>query len=266
MRLGLIGDTHGAVPALTAAVAACRAAGADLLVHCGDFLSTPFSPDPPGETIALLQREGVRCVVGNGERYLMDWGTPRWEETMALRRARGDQPPDYFLPLVPAGQAELSAGDLAWLRSLPEELVLDGARPGDVYVCHGMPGNPFNTVWPQSPIYDANVTEAMRRAALTRPAVAGADLILCGHAPGPYVAFAELPNDRRPLVVRASGWPRQDDGVPRTSVAILTPTPAGWEVLVRPVPFTPRDPTWTWDQPSRPAPPGQNHCLHPARD
>jgi hypothetical protein len=254
MRLGLIGDTHGSVPALAAAIAACHDAGADLIVHCGDFLSTPFSPDPPGETIAILQREDVHCVYGNGELYLMDWGTSRWEQTLAIRRARSDQSPDYFLPLVPAGQAELTDADLTWLRALPGDLVLDGARPRDVYVCHGMPGNPFNTLWPSSPIYDANVTEEMRRAALTRPALAAVDLILCGHAPGPYTYPTELPNGRRPLVVRASGWPRQDDGKQRTSVAILTARSAGWEVLIRPASFTPRDPTWRWDQPSRPAP------------
>ena len=249
MRLGLIGDTHGDVPSLEAVLAVCREARCDLVVHCGDFISTPFSPDPPGETIALLRHAGVRCVVGNGELYLRDWATPRWEATVAMRRARRDQPPDYFLPLVPAGQAELSADDLAWLRTVPEELVLDGARPRDVYVCHGMPGNPFNTIWPRSPIYDANVTDAMRSAALSRPELAEADLILCGHAPGPHVQDEELPNGRPLLVVRASGWPHQGRG--RTSVAILTSGPAGWDVYIKPVAYTPRDPTWTWDQPSR---------------
>jgi Calcineurin-like phosphoesterase superfamily domain len=250
-RIGLIGDTEGSVPALEAAIEACRAGGADLVVHCGDFLATPFSPDPPSETIAILRREGVRCVLGNGERYLADWETPRWERTLAARRARSDRSPDYFLPLVAAGQAELSAEDLAWLRAVPEELLLDCVRPGDVYVCHGMPGNPFNTLWPRSPIYDANISDEMRLAALARPELANVDVILCGHAPGPYLQTEELPNARQPLVVRASGWPDQGDGVRRTSVALITAGPAGWEVVIRPVRFTPRDPTWRWDQPSR---------------
>ena len=73
MRIGLIGDTHGWVPALEAAIAACRDASVDLLVHCGDFLSTPFSPDPPGETIALLRTEGVPCVHGNRWRTATGW-------------------------------------------------------------------------------------------------------------------------------------------------------------------------------------------------
>lgn len=255
MRLGLIGDTHGSVPALEATIAACRAHHAELILHCGDFLSTPFSPDPPGETIALLRREQVRCIHGNGERYLMDWGTPAWDATVALRRARSDQSPDYFLPLVAAGQAELTAADLAWLREVPGELVLDCARPGDVYMCHGMPGNPFNTLWASDPRYDANVTAEMCRKALALPSLAAADLILCGHAHTPYLQPTELPDGRQALVVRASGWLPQPGPPSRTSVALLTSGPSGWGVAFCPVAFTPRDPSWRWSEPSRPVRP-----------
>src|SRR5438552_17079952 len=129
MRLALIGDTHGDVPALEAVMAACRRAAPDLVVHCGDFLSTPFTPDPPEETVSFLRAEGIRAIIGNGEAYLRDWGTPRYEVAMAQRRERADSP-DYFLHLVPAGQAELRAEDLAWLRSLPDELMLNCTRPG----------------------------------------------------------------------------------------------------------------------------------------
>ncbi|MBV8719936.1 MAG: metallophosphoesterase [Chloroflexi bacterium] len=247
-RIGLIGDTEGSVPAIEATIAACRAAGVDMIVHAGDIIATPFSPDPPGETIEIVRREGLRCVLGNNDRYLADWGTSRWEATVATRRARPDRSPDYFLPFVEAGQAELPAGDLAWLRSQPEELVLDVTRPADVYVCHGMPGNPFNTIWPRSPSYDANVSDDMRLAALGRPELAQVDLILCGHALGPHTQLDVLPNGRQVLVVRASGWPDLRDGRRRTSVALLTAGAAGWRVQLEPVMYTPRDPHWRWDE------------------
>lgn len=259
MRIALIGDTHGYVPALEAVLRARRAASPDVVVHCGDFLSTPFSPDPPEETIALLRAEGVRCVCGNGEVYLRDWGTERWGAALALRRRRPD-PPDDFLPYVPAGQAELRPEDLAWLRSLPDELVLDGARPGDVYVCHAIPGDPFSGIWPAhlTSTWDSFVTPDMRDAALSRPGVAEADLILVGHAHAPLVQPTLLPNGRMVLAVRGAGV--RDD--PRTAYwvgyALLTHRgprlPLGyaeWEVTLAAVPFQPRDPTWTWDQPSR---------------
>jgi hypothetical protein len=259
MRIGLIGDTHGSVPALEAALAGCRGAGADVVVHCGDFLSTPFSPDPPGETIALLRREGVRVVLGNGEVYLRDWGTPRWERTLAQRRRRPDSP-DFFLPYVAAGQAELSADDLAWLRAAPEELTLAAARPGDVYVCHAMPGDPFSTPWDTDPRYTPAFTADELDGALSRPGVAGADLILCGHVPGPLAQRISLPNGRTALVIRGSHGVPGAGGSAWIDYHVLEPVGpvaagyAAWEISRRLAPYRPRDPTWTWDQPSRRGP------------
>ena len=96
MRICLIGDTHGFVPGLEAALETCKRHAPDLIVHCGDFLTSPFSPDPPGETIDLLRSENVQVIYGNNEVYFRDWGTPRWEATVAERRRRPDSP-DYFL-------------------------------------------------------------------------------------------------------------------------------------------------------------------------
>ena len=112
MRIGLIGATHGYVPALEASIAGCREAGVDGLVHCGDFLSAPFSPDPPSETIALPRANKVLAIPGNHEVYPRDWGTSGWDAAVAQRRQRPDSP-DQFLGLIPAGQAQLSAADLA---------------------------------------------------------------------------------------------------------------------------------------------------------
>jgi hypothetical protein len=229
-----------------------------VVVHAGDFLTAPFSPDPPSETIALLQAEQVRVILGNNEMYPRDWNTPRWAATVAQRRQRPDSP-DYFLSFVPAGQAEFAPADLAWLRSLPEDLVLDGARPGDVYVCHGMPGNSFTTIWDTDPRYTPAFTPEQLEAALTRPGVAGADLILCGHTHRPLILGTDLPNGRSALVIRGCGG--SDVGRPPhtwySGYVILThraPTAtsyAEWEITIGSVTYQPRDPTWTWDQPAR---------------
>ena len=206
MRIGLIGDTHGHVPALEAAIQGCKRDGADLIVHCGDFLSTPFSPDPPDETIALLRAEGIKAIYGNGEIYLMHWNTPDWESTLALRMRRPDPP--HFLHQVAAGQQALSAESLAWLRQLKGEMVLDCARRGDVYVCHAMPGDPFSSIWDTDAQYTPVIEPAEIAARLSRSEVANADLILCGHIPFPLVQRTALPNGRTALVVRGVGWMR----------------------------------------------------------
>ena len=92
-------DTHGFVPALEAVIRECRLCSPDLIVHCGDLLAAPFSPDPPGETIALARAEDIRVVYENNEPYLHDWAPPRCENTIAARRRRPDSP-DRWLPTL----------------------------------------------------------------------------------------------------------------------------------------------------------------------
>jgi hypothetical protein len=261
MRIGLLGDTHGYVTALEESIRGCREAAVDLVVHCGDFLNTPFSPDPPDEIVALLRAERVAAICGNGEIYLRDWGTDRWAATLALRLRRPDPLQPGFDDLVARAQAALSAESLAWIRELPDELTLDCARPGDVYVCHSMPGDPFSGIWDSSmrvgifhgpdPTYAVPFAEEEIDAALSR--AADADLILCGHVPQPLVQPTPLPGGRRALVVRGVGWTQGGpDGTGWTIDYVVLdhvgPAHLGylaWEVHRHIREFRPRDPAWT---------------------
>jgi predicted phosphodiesterase len=221
VRIGLISDCEGDVAALEAALAALRRHAPDVLVHAGDVLCCPFSPDPPGETIALLQAEGVRAVLGNHDRYLVDWGTPRWPHTLWMRLRRSD-PAGAWLDDVPAGQAQIQPADLEWLRALPEEFVLtDG-----VYVCHGMPGNPWSSIWPSHPHYDGNVSDLDRAASLRMLAESRIELVLCGHVPEPWEYRDRLPDGRALHVVRAG--PRS---AARVGYAVLTGQRGSWDVV-----------------------------------
>jgi predicted phosphodiesterase len=214
MRLGLIGDTHGNLGALEVSLHSCRQAGCDIILHCGDFLGAHDAQDNRDhENIELLQAPDVRVIPGNVERYVCDWGTARWDATLAQRRRRPDSP-EWFLPYIPTHQARQRPEDLQWLRSLPEELFIDVARQGDVYVCHGMPGHCFSSIWDTIPYYGAPPAGAAFSPAFTPDEVQGAlqrvrgvDLILCGHAPGPLVMTTALPGDRSALVIRSP-----DDG------------------------------------------------------
>jgi predicted phosphodiesterase len=233
MRIGLISDTEGNVAALEAAVAAMKRHAPDVLVFAGDVLECPFSPDPPAETIALLRAEDVRTVPGNHDRYLMDWGTPRWPHTLWMRLRRSD-PAGPWIDEVGAGQALITPADLAWLRGLPEEFLLTEG----VWVCHGMPGNPWNSIWPPGhPTYDANVSDADRDASLRMLANVGADLVLCGHVPDPWTYKDRLPDGRALRIVRAG--PRNSE---RVGYAMLTGSDGKWDV------------TWHHAQISRQAP------------
>jgi hypothetical protein len=207
----------------------------------------------------MLHAANVSVVVGNGEVYLRDWGTPRWEQTLAQRRQRPDSP-DHFLPCVAAGQAELSLDDLAWLRTVPEELLLSGGRPDDIYVCHGMPGNIFATLWDTGPGFTPDFKPEDIATALNWPGLSEADLILCGHVHQPLAQRTALPNGRMALVIRGTGInhypgdPPEDwwtDYILLTHVGSVSGGYAAWEMSRHPLPFQPRDPFWTWDESSR---------------
>ena len=231
MRIGLFSDCEGNAVALEAILTALRAYAPDVLVCAGDILCCPFSPDPPEETIALLEAHGVLAIPGNHDRYLMDWGTPRWPHTLWMRLRRAD-PLGAWIEQVPAAQARIRPRDLAWLRALPEERLLDEGR---VYVCHGMPGNPWNSIWPRHPTYDANVSDADRDAALSllvrtgANAPAGAvarrvEVALCGHAPQPREYRDRLPDGGGLRVVRGCHAAGQ------LGFAVLTRTGRAWAV------------------------------------
>jgi hypothetical protein len=219
-RIALISDCEGNVGALEAALRAIKQHAPDSIVVAGDILASPFSPDPPSETIALLRSESVQVIPGNTDRYLLDWGTPRWPHTLWMRLRRSDPAGGWFDEMA-AGQALIPPADLAWLRSLPEEfLVTEG-----VWACHGMPGNPWNSIWPRSPIYDANVSDADRDASLRMLANVDATLVLCGHIPSPREYRDQLLDGRELHVVRAG--PRDAESV---DYALLTRTSGAWQV------------------------------------
>src|SRR5260221_14751797 len=77
-RIALISDWEGNVAALQAALRAIKRHALDSIVVAGDILASPFSPDPPSETVAQLRSEPVQAIPGNTDRYLLDWGTPRF--------------------------------------------------------------------------------------------------------------------------------------------------------------------------------------------
>jgi predicted phosphodiesterase len=225
MRIGLFSDCEGDASELEATLGELRTYAPDALVLAGDILRCPYSPDPPAETIAQLRASSVLAVPGNNDRYLIDWGTSRWEHTLWMRLRRAD-PLTFTLEDVRASVAQITPEDLAWLRALPEELTLDGGRGGRVYVCHGMPGNPWNSIWPSSPMFDANVSEYDRQASLRLLVAAGAELVLCGHIGEPREVHDQLPDGRPLRIIRAGG--HRPPG--HAAYAVLTQRGSAWDV------------------------------------
>ena len=122
-----------------------------------------------------------------------------------------------------------------------------------MYVCHGMPGNPFAAIWDTDPAFTPEFTDQEIDAALSSAAVASADLILCGHTPGPTLLRIALPNrSNRPCRPGLRPPARRRTRPPaHQGICVLTHRGgpltgfARWSIEFEWTPFEPRDPNWT---------------------
>ena len=166
MRVAVLSDIHGHLPALDAALADVATAGVDRIVVTGDIAAGPM-PVPVLERLLGLG-ERVVWVRGNGDRELYE-PTP--------------DPPD---PVVPWAAAQLTDALRAHLAGLPLTVTLDVDGLGPTLFCHATPRN------------DTEV--ALVDSALARWAEVLADrpeqTVVLGHT---HMPFARLAN--RVLVV-----------------------------------------------------------------
>jgi predicted phosphodiesterase len=119
MRVAVLSDIHGHLPALEAVLAEVERAAVDRIVLTGDIASGPM----PVPTLHRLLELGDRAVWvrGNGERELVD--VP-------------DDPPD---PVVPWAAAQLTADLRSHLAGLPLTVTLDIDGLGPTLFCHATP-------------------------------------------------------------------------------------------------------------------------------
>ncbi|MCX9154805.1 metallophosphatase family protein [Niveibacterium sp. 24ML] len=155
MRIAIVSDIHGNLPALEAVVADIRRRGADIIVNLGDSLSGPLMPR---ETAHYLMAANWPTLAGNHERQILT-------EPIASQ-CESDASASRVL-----GEAEL-----AWLRAQPATLQLGG----DVFLCHGTPQSDVEALCETVTPAGARIAnDDELRARLTGRAEA---LIACGHS------------------------------------------------------------------------------------
>ncbi|QDH70466.1 metallophosphoesterase family protein [Marilutibacter alkalisoli] len=218
MRLAVVSDIHGNLPALEAVIADIRGRDCDIVVNLGDILSGPLWP---AETADLLLAHDWPTIRGNHERELLE--TPR--------EAMGTSDAHAFDALREAHRA--------WLATLPATRWLADDGPGaEVFLCHGTPDDDMG-YFVESPAPGqaraATVDEVAVRAGDCR-----APVILCGHTHRPRIV--PLADDRLvvnpgsvglPAIHVRAGVPHAiETGSPHARYALLERGARRWQARI----------------------------------
>lgn len=160
MRLGVIADIHGNLPALEAVLARFDALAPDRIVNLGDCASGPLWP---AETTALLRSRTMSHVRGNHDRAM---GAATSDEL-------GTSDSYAWQSLDPEARA--------WLAGLPVEVTEEGA------LCfHASPGD--DSTYLMEEVQNGHLAPSPIATIEQRLAGRTAPLMLCGHSHLPRAA------------------------------------------------------------------------------
>lgn len=220
MRIALVSDIHGNLPALEAVAADVRRREVDRVLCLGDNLSGPLLPK---ETAQWLMASGWFVLAGNHER-----------QVLAVPSHGGGASDTYTY-------AQLGAAELAWLSALRPMAALDDG----VFLCHGTPrsdsehflesvrgealapARPDEVAARLGPVDAALVACGHSHVPRTMRSAGGALLINPGsvglqayidHEPAPYVVELGTPDAHYAIVERRDGrWSAALHAVPYDS-------------------------------------------------
>lgn len=215
MRLGIIADIHGNLPALEAVLVDAQRRGVPKFINLGDIL---YGPLWPRETYDLLHKVDAVTIQGNQDRDIYE----------AASRETIDHPTMQFV------LDQLGEGEIGWLKSVPNVLEYSSR----VYLCHGTPDSDreylledislgFPVVWPDAVL-------------LGKLGGIGHSLVLCGHTHIPRIV--QLSTGAIVLNPGSVGLPAYDDDTPsyhrmenhspHASYAVVEDAPGGWQLEV----------------------------------
>jgi predicted phosphodiesterase len=218
MRLAIVSDIHGNLPALEAVVADFEKRGVDAVINLGDSLSGPMLPS---ETAAYLRATDWLHLAGNHERQIIE----------APHIAHPD-PADTY------ARSQLDADTLAWIASLRDTR----AYSPDIFLCHASPRRDVEY------LLETVTANGMRLAAHDeieeRLAGRTEALVLCGHShlPRSVRLGAQLIVNPGSVGLQAFDdehpyFHRVENGSPDARYAIVERGDAGWSASLISVPY-----------------------------
>lgn len=207
MRLAILSDIHGNVPAFEAALAHARAQRPDQIVIAGDIvIGSPDSAD----CWRIARSLGCPILRGNHERYLADMGTergdPRWST-------------EQYSPLQWAA-AEFTDEERAELGALPPLLRLPDAP--DLLIVHASLRSDVDSLRDHTP-------EELLPAMF--PGVSEG-LIVRAHN---HIGSTRIWDGRLLVTAGSVGLPL--DGSPTAQYLLLERQRSGWQIIHQSVPY-----------------------------
>lgn len=217
VRIALVSDIHGNLPALKAVTEDIARRGVDRIANLGDSLSGPLLP---AETAQFLMQQDWLQLAGNHERQILEF-QPGGSESD--RYARSKMTPEM----------------LAWIKGLPPNLRIDGC----VLLCHGTPSSDMQYFMESVDPGGARMAGTAEMA--ERRGDADARVICCGHTHVPRM----LRMADGALIVNPGsvGLPAYDDGDPYPHLiengspdaryAIIERNDGKWQAMLLAVPY-----------------------------
>ncbi len=164
MRLAVLADIHGNLPALEAVLEDMRRYGPDGIFVAGDLA---LGGPQPNEVIRRLRSLGAWIIRGNGDNDL-------------IRYAAGDAPPAWHTHLqfgvLRWTHHIIDQDTLAFLKGLPDQTVVEVPGTAPIRVVHGSPRNPSESIVPD----EAPLTLDLALAQAPEP------VLVCGHTHIPW--------------------------------------------------------------------------------
>jgi putative phosphoesterase len=218
MRIAIVADIHGNLPALEAVVKDINRRGVDAIVNLGDSVSGPLLPR---ETARFLIAQDWTHIAGNHEREMLTQG----------RGQRGAS--DEY------AHSQLTSEEFDWMASLKP----NAAFSREVFLCHGTPTS--DAEYLLETVEPTHVRAATLVEVDARLGKVDAEVIVCGHTHVPR----SVRSSAGQLIVNPGsvGLPAYDDiyphphvietGSPDARYAIIDHIAETWVVELIAVPY-----------------------------
>jgi putative phosphoesterase len=164
MRLAVLADIHGNLPALEAVLEDMRRYEPDGILVAGDLV---LGGPQPNEAVRRLRSASGWIIRGNGD-------------TQLIRYAAGDAPPAWHTHLqfgiLRWTHRTVDQDTLAFLKALPEQCVVEATGTAPIRVVHGSPGHPSASIFPDKEPAALDLALAQVRE----------PVLVCGHTHIPW--------------------------------------------------------------------------------